>query len=195
MMKKAMLVCALGLAIAQGGLAQAEENWMWRVRAIHVAPDASSSPVKGVDASNETVPELDFTYFINKHVGMELILATSRHEVTLNSAKLGKVSLLPPTLTLQYHFMPDEKIQPYVGAGVNYTRFYNVNLSSNLDVKHDSWGGALQAGVDIPLDKSSYLNFDVKKLYIKTDVTSAGSYLTTLKIDPVVWGVGYGRRF
>lgn len=194
-MKKILMVCALGMAFAQSGAVQAEENWMWRVRAIHITPDASSAPVTGVDASSETVPELDFTYFINKHVGVELILGTSRHQVSLNGANLGKVSLLPPTLTLQYHFYPNEKLKPYVGAGVNYTRFYRMSLNSPLDVERNSWGGALQAGVDVALDKSSYINFDVKKLYIETDVKSSGAYLTTFKINPVVWGVGYGRRF
>jgi len=195
MMKKTLMACAIGVAIAQSGVVQAEENWMWRVRAIHVAPDASSAPVAGVDASSETVPELDFTYFINKNVGVELVLATTRHQVTLNSANLGKVSLLPPTLTLQYHFTQSEKFKPYVGAGINYTRFYSVGLNSPLDVERNSWGGALQVGVDVALDKSSYINFDVKKLYIETDVKSGGAYLTTLKINPMVWGVGYGRRF
>lgn len=194
-MKRVVLACLAGLGLTQMGAVQAEDNWMWRVRAIHVAPDASSSPVSGVDASSETVPELDFTYFINKNVGVELILGTSRHKVTLNGADLGKVSLLPPTLTLQYHFMPDQKIQPYVGAGLNYTRFYNMSLNSPLDVDRNSWGAALQAGVDIALDKTNYINFDVKKLYIETDVKSSGAFLTKLKINPVVWGIGYGRRF
>ena len=194
-MKKTLMSCVVCALLAQSSGVLAEENGMWRVRAIHVAPDASSAPVTGVDANDQTVPELDFTYFINKNVGMELILATTRHTVSLNGTNLGKVSLLPPTLTLQYHFMPGEKIKPYVGAGVNYTRFYSVDLGSNLDVTRNSWGGALQLGVDIALGKSSYFNIDVKKLYIKTDVKSAGSYLTTLDINPVVWGVGYGRRF
>lgn len=194
-MKQAILAGVVALGLMQAGSAAAEENWMWRLRAIHIAPDASSGPVTGVDASSETVPELDFTYFINKNVGLELILGTARHQVTLNGANLGKVSLLPPTLTVQYHFMADQKIKPYVGAGVNYTRFYSVSLNSPLDVERNSWGAALQAGVDVALDKSSYVNFDVKKLYIETDVKSGGAYLTTLKINPVVWGIGYGRRF
>lgn len=194
-MKHAMGAILAVLGLVQGGVVQAEDHWMWRLRAIHVAPDASSGPVSGVDASSETVPELDFTYFVTQNIGMELILATSRHQVTLNGGKLGKVSLLPPTLTVQYHFRPDQTIKPYVGAGVNYTRFYGVSLNAPLDVERNSWGAALQVGVDFALDKTSDVNFDVKKLYIDTDVKSGGAYLTTLKINPVVWGVGYGRRF
>jgi outer membrane protein len=197
-MKKVLVSGVLGALMVAAGLAQAADDWLIRARVINVAPDVSSS-LAGLDANDQTTAELDFTYFLNKNVGVELILATTRHEVTLNGASLGKVSVLPPTLTLQYHFNPDSTFKPYVGAGVNYTRFYSVSLDKvlPLDVDRNSWGGALQAGIDIALDKKSYLNFDVKKIYIKTDVrnSATGAHVSDLKIDPVVWGIGYGRRF
>ena len=191
---KKLMVSGVMLGLMAAGLAQAGDDWLIRARVINVSPDVSSS-LAGLDVNDKTTAELDFTYFINKNVGVELILATTRHEVTLNGASLGKVSVLPPTVTLQYHFNPDSTFKPYVGAGLNYTRFYNVSLNG-LDVDRNSWGGALQAGLDIALDKKSYLNFDVKKIYIDTEVkTSAGVHVTDLKINPVVWGIGYGRRF
>lgn len=194
-MKKSLMLLVFSAAFMPV-LSHAEEgNWMARVRIINVNPSASSSPVSGVDVNSRTVPELDFSYFFTKNVSAELILATARHSVTLNGADLGKLNHLPPTLFAQYHFLPDAKFNPYVGVGVNYTRFYNVDLNSGLDVKRNSTGGALQAGFDISVGKNAYLNFDIKKIYIKTDVTSGGSYLTTLKIDPVVTGIGYGWRF
>jgi len=86
-------------------------------------------------------------------------------------------------------------IKPYVGAGLNCTRFYNVDLAPGLSVERDSFGGALQAGVDIAVSKNLNLNLDVKKIRIETDVKSNGAKLTTLDIDPLVWGVGLGFRF
>ena len=53
----------------------------------------------------------------------------------------------------------------------------------------------MQVGVDIALDKKSFVNFDVKKIFIKTDVLAAGVKIDTLKLDPVVVGIGYGMRF
>jgi Outer membrane protein W len=94
-------------------------DWLVRARAISVQPQESSSLGLGVD--NAVVPEVDFSYFVTKNVALELILGTSRHEVSLGSTSLGKVSVLPPTLTAQYHFAPDATVRPYVGAGVNYT--------------------------------------------------------------------------
>lgn len=140
-MKKTLALVALAASLP---LSAQAENWMMRVRAIHIAPDASSSPVAGVDVDKQTVPELDFTYFFSKNLGAELILGTARHEVTLNGASLGKVNHLPPTLTLQWHFSPGNKISPYLGAGINYTRFYNVDLAPGLSLDKNSFGGALQ---------------------------------------------------
>lgn len=172
------------------------DNWMMRVRAIDIVPHVSTSPsVAGLDVSSEWTPEIDFTYFVTPHIGMELILATQRHEVTLNGASLGKLSHLPPTLTVQYHFQPTPTIKPYVGAGINYTHFYNVDLAPGLTIDRNSFGGALQAGVDIAVTQNGYINLDVKKIWINTDIKSGGTKLTNLEINPVVWGVGYGFRF
>lgn len=191
-MKKILMAAALIAALPASALA---DNWMMRVRAIQVAPDVGTSPaVPGLDVSKEWVPEVDFTYFVSPNIGVELILGTARHEVTLGSTSLGKLNHLPPTLTVQYHFDATPSIKPYVGAGVNYTRFYNVDLPG-LSVDRNSFGGALQAGVDIAITKNGYLNLDVKKIWIETDVKAGGAKLTTLDTDPLVWGIGYGFRF
>lgn len=192
-MNKSLITLALIAALPATALA---DNWMMRVRAIDIVPDVSTSPtLAGLDVSSEWVPEIDFTYFVSPNIGVELILATARHEVTLDGASLGKLNHLPPTLTLQYHFQPTPTIKPYVGAGVNYTRFYNVDLAPGLSIDKNSFGGALQAGVDIAVTKNGYINLDVKKIWINTDVKSGGVKLTTLDIDPMVWGIGYGFRF
>lgn len=190
-MKKSLLALAMIAALPASALA---DNWMMRVRAIDIAPDVSSS-LAGLDVSSEWVPEIDFTYFVTPNIGVELILGTARHEATLNGASLGKLNHLPPTVTLQYHFNPTPTIKPYVGAGVNYTRFYNIDLAPGLSVGKNSFGGALQLGVDIAVTKNGYINLDVKKIWIDTDVKSNGVKLTNLEIDPVVWGIGYGFRF
>lgn len=193
-MKKAASKLVAVMALAGLSSVAVADNWMMRVRAIGVAPDVDSSPLGGIDVNTRYAPELDFTYFVTPNIGVELILATTRHEVSLNGSSLGKVSVLPPTLTLQYHFNPKGQISPYVGAGLNYTRFYNVDLSG-LKVDQNSFGGALQAGVDIAVSKNGYINLDVKKIWIGTEVSSGGTKVTDLDIDPWVYGIGYGFRF
>ena len=84
---------------------------------------------------------------------------------------------------------------------MNYTRFSSVRFDPavaaalNPSIDKNSFGGALQVGVDIPLSKNLYLNVDVKKVYIKTDVFSSGTKVGTFKVDPVLVGVGLGWRF
>lgn len=187
-----------------------QSPWMLRVRAIDVVPDEDSSTItviggKVTDISNAVVPELDINYFFTPHISTELILATSKHDVkatntSLGTVDLGSVYLLPPTLTAVYHFLPNKQIDPYVGAGVNYTHFYNVDSGPTAtSVKYDdTWGPALQAGVDVQVSQHVYLNADIKKVWIEPDVTvkALGSTMKTdVNINPWIFGIGVGYRF
>lgn len=204
----------LGLAVLAGSMllsptAFAEKgDWLIRVRAINIQPDNKSDPGTGslagtaadaITLDNRLVPEVDFSYFLSKNLALELILIVpQKHDVRLNGASIGSVKHLPPTLTLQYHFMPDQKFRPYVGAGINYTRFSSVNIANGtFNLEKDSWGGALQAGFDVEVGKDKFVNVDLKKLYISSDVINAstGAKNSHLTIDPWVVGVGFGWKF
>jgi outer membrane protein len=175
--------------------------WMLRLRAIDINPDSESTLSSAGSANVESnyVPELDITYFLTKNVAAELILATSEHKVNaLNSTDLGSAWVLPPTLTLQYHFMPESTIRPYVGAGVNYTWFYNVDKGPGLArVQYqDGFGYALQAGVDLMKDEHWGLNIDVKRIFLSTDVAvNNGAINGDVNLDPWVLGVGVTYKF
>ena len=200
-MKKQILTTALLAAtlISGNAFAQAKEGpWMVRVRAVNLTSANTDNTGLGLSVNNKTFPELDISYFINKNVAVELIL-TVPQEHTLNStvvgSDIGTLSQLPPTLLVQYHF-DASGFKPYVGAGINYTKFSSVNLTvPGADVDRNSVGAALQVGVDIPLSGNMYLNFDLKKVYIGTDVSIAGVNQGSFKVDPVLFGMGVGWRF
>lgn len=65
----------------------------------------------------------------------------------------------------------------------------------------DSWGLALQAGLEIELADNWTFNIDVKKIEIDTDLTirkaGNGALVATadVEIDPIVVGIGIGYRF
>ena len=196
-MKKNLLAVAVLCALTSGAAfaQQAESPWLVRVRAVHLDSANKDSTGLGLSVNNKTIPEVDISYFFNKNVAAELILTVpQKHDLRANGTNIGSLKHLPPSLLLQYHF-DAPGFKPYVGAGVNYTRFSNVNLPAGVDIDRNSWGGALQVGVDIPLSKNLYLNFDVKKVYIKTDVFAGGAKQGTFKVDPVLVGVGLGWRF
>jgi outer membrane protein len=176
-------------------------DWLVRLRAISIMPDVRSSDtlnVLGTNVNNALVPELDFTYMATDNIGVELILGTSRNQVTSNIGNLGGVGVLPPTLLLQYHFNNAGKVRPYVGAGINYTLFYNSGLHAGdqpVSIENHSWGPALQFGIDFQVSKKVFVNADIKKIWMHTDASMAGTPLGTLHIDPLVVGLGVGMKF
>jgi len=193
----ALAACGVGAVQAQ----QAQSPWMVRARAVHLDMANKDSTGLGLTVDNKTIPEVDVSYFFTPNIAAELILTVPQKQtVSSHGTSIGTFKHLPPTLLLQYHFTGLNGYKPYVGAGINYTDISKVRISAGapldpVTLDGHSWGGALQAGVDIPLDKNWSLNFDVKKVYIKTDVYSIGASAGTLKLDPVLVGVGLGYRF
>ena len=211
-MKKNLLAVAVLCAMTSGAAFAQQADvgpWQVRVRALHLDSDngGSTNPDLGLSINNKTFPEFDISYFFSPNFAAELILTyPQKQDIRSNGAlgdlgKIGSLKHLPPTLTAQYHFTNFGAFKPYVGAGLNYTRFSSVRFDPAVDaalqpsIKKNSFGGALQIGFDYALDKNWSLNFDVKKVYIKTDVRSAGTKVGTFKVDPLLVGVGVGYRF
>ncbi len=171
---------------------------MVRARAVYVDTVADTSGVAtalDLNVDNKWIPEVDISYFFNKNIAAELIL-TWPQKMTLNAGNtaIGSFKALPPTLLLQYHFdgLP---VKPYLGAGINYTKFSSISLPAGVSMDNSSWGGALQVGVDIPLKDNLYLNLDLKKVWMGTDVYVSGVNSGSLNVNPLLWGVGLGWRF
>ncbi len=198
-MKKTLLAVAALCALTSGAaMAQQQDGkWQVRVRAVHL--DSANKDSTGLDLSvnDKVIPELDISYYFTPNFAAELILTyPQKHNVRAGDVKIGSLKHLPPTLLAQYHFTNFGAFKPYVGAGINYTRFSNVDiLGGAADVKRNSWGGALQVGFDYALDKNWSLNFDVKKVYIDTNVSAGGVNVGKFKVDPLLVGVGVGYRF
>ena len=190
------------------------KRWQVRVRGVGVVTPDQSAKIGiiggDVQISDTFIPELDFTYFFTEHFAAELILGTAKHDVqAINTlagdVNLGSVWLLPPTLTAQYHFYTsDQKVfKPYIGAGVNYTLFYNVKSGDVAGVEYDNaLGYAAQVGFDLMLDDTFFINFDAKRLFLSTDVTVDASNLAPglsipaeVDINPWLIGVGVGMKF
>lgn len=189
-----------------------------RARAIMVAPNESSGgilptfPAEKVSLNNSFMPEVDVTYMVTDNIGFELIASTTKHAAsgrTGTTGAIGKLAstwVLPPTLTAQYHFNSHGAVRPYVGAGVNYSIFWDEKASKGLvgavgptKVRmSDSLGWAVQAGIDIDLTPNVFANFDVKYIDIDTNArlttTAIGTQRVGVHVDPIVVGVGLGIR-
>ena len=239
-MKKSLLVVALLSAFAPV-LAQAEAgDIVVRLRATNVNPSTKSKLGEQTDATygagtalalygsanadlqvkSNTIPEIDFSYYITKNIAAELILAVgTRHDVNISGTggsvnhDLGSVNLLPPTLTAQWHFMPDTMVDPYVGAGgafvLGMDRTLTANVSSGaallpIHIDRSAFGAVLQAGFDVNLQDKWLVNFDVKKIWVNTTVKLDGTGALTpagfqkidkLDLNPLVLSIGIGKKF
>ena len=213
-----VLLCSCVSVSAEQG------DWIVRARGIVVYPnddsglislDGTSVPNTGVNVDTNVVPELDVTYMFLRNWGVEVIAGTSIHTVNSEGSGLKLPDgfdlfdtwVLPPTVTLQYHFFPDNNIRPYIGVGGNYTKFFAANATSALErtlggpvgVNLDSsWGWAAQAGMDIGIRDNWFINLDLKYIDMSTTAylkTPVGNLSVDVDVDPFVFGAGVGYRF
>jgi outer membrane protein len=202
---------ALLIGLGQPALAQDSDagktagSLMVRLRALGVLPQTSSSitPIGGhVEASDTADPEIDASYFFTDNIAVEGIAATTRHHITARGTAagdvdIGKVRLLPPTVLAQWHFQPHAAISPYVGAGINYTWFFDTSHGQVNSVSYsDGFGAALQIGVDYHISGRWYANVDLKQLFLNTTAKiNGGTIRADVDLNPLIVGAGIGYRF
>jgi len=205
----ALLAGAAAALPAQAG--DDNGDFMVRVLGTVVDPDASGKVstvpggvIPGSDAGvgTEVIPALTLSYFLTKNVAVELFccFADMHADAKGSIANLGRVAdfwVFPPALTLQYHFDHMGAFKPYVGAGLQYIHFFDESGNQygrvNID---DAVGFTLQAGADVAIGSGWYLNADVKKTWISTDVNWVDAGLKgNVDIDPWIFSAGLGYRF
>lgn len=185
--------------MTQPVLAHDAGDKLLRVGVTTVDPKSNNNPTVDVDSGSTLT--FNGTWFYSENWGIELLAALPfSHDIELkDGTKVGETDHLPPTLSLQYHFIPDGQFQPYVGLGVNMTLFFDEDLTgplagSDLDLE-TSFGLAAQVGVDIELNDKWLLNFDVRWIDISTEAEVDGTSIGDVDIDPLVYGVYIGYRF
>ena len=217
-MKKSILATAIVLAAAVSGQAQAyqEGDWVVRFGATSVNPDESSSNVMvggadlgvGVNVDSNTQLGINVAYFFTPNVNVELLAATPfSHDLGLNTVgALGDTKHLPPSLTANYYFMSaDSKFQPYVGAGINYTIFFDEEFTdanktagfTDLDLDA-SFGLTAQLGFDYEVNEKWHVNASVRWIDIDTDATfklNGADGSVSVDIDPYVYTLSLGYKF
>ena len=187
-------------------------NLTMRARAAYLQPvnqngaiAAFAIPKDSIDVQSKLTADVDLEYAVSDAIGVELqILVPQRHRVTAtqssqgNNIDLGTISLLPLSLTAKY-YLGSETFRPYVGGGFNYTAFTDNTLSApgagSLDLRRSGFGGVMQAGFDYRLNERWLVSVDARKVWLDTSASAAGTRLTSLTIDPWIWGAGVGYRF
>lgn len=206
------MIAGLGMS---GGVAMAAEgDWVVRVGPAHVSPNDDSGELSGVagvevGVDSATSLGLTVTYMVSDHIGVGLLAAWPfKHDITStgttlpDAGKIAEVKQLPPTLTLQYHFQPASNIRPWVGAGLNYTTFFSEKTTGDLAgltdsiSLDDSFGWAVEAGIDIDINQDWFVSGQLWYLAIDTTATLGdGLGDIDVDIDPWVAMIGVGMRF
>lgn len=200
-MKTYSIVAAAICAAAAMPVAQADDasQWIWRAGVHAVQPKSNNHAV--VDVDEAAMLTFGGTYLMTPNWGVEVLAALPfTHDINLNGGgKVAETDHLPPTVSLQYHFNPAGIVRPYVGAGLNYTVFFNEKTSGALAGSKlsldSSFGLAAQAGLDVALGSDWFINIDARWFDIDTKAKLDGANLGTVEIDPYGYGISIGRRF
>lgn len=234
-----ILTMALPIALALNGAAtQAYEqgDWVLRLGATTVSPDTSSDDINlpgglvaEAEVDNSTQLGIIPVYMITDSLAIEVLAATPfKHNIeaqgqgAISGTNLdaGSTKQLPPTVSLQWYPRAGQSgWQPYIGAGLNYTVFFDEDTDGELvgllgtltngavdaaDLSlDDSWGVALQAGVDIPIDEHWAFNAGVWYIDLDTtaEITAKAAGATAAKVefdvqlDPWVYNIGIAYKF
>ncbi|TVQ41533.1 MAG: OmpW family protein [Wenzhouxiangella sp.] len=205
-MKRHLMVLAAAGLMCANAAAQSQGDWIFRAGLGYVTPNTSSNNLvfQGIeldgyqiDVGNNTRPVFNLTWMATDNLGVEVLAAWPfEHNIRGDKAltglgKLGETKHLPPVVSLQYHFLPNERFRPYAGLGVNYTYFFDESTTSalhegiigtsnaalgtsysggdtSMNIKN-SLGVALQVGADIQLNDTLFLNFDLRWIDITAD--------------------------
>jgi outer membrane protein len=191
-------VALLGALGANSAMAMEQGDWLVRFGGSYVNPASNNHPLVSVDSASSLT--FNFSYMMTRNWSVEVLAAYPfEHDITLDGAKVASTKHLPPTVTLQYHFMPDAKFQPYVGAGVNYTTFFSQKTYGPLEGADlslgDSWGLAGEIGADFMLNDTWFLNGSIRYIGIETDAKLNSDSIGDVSIDPWVYSINAGLRF
>ncbi len=207
MRKHLPTLLAAGLAAAAfttstQALAYGAGDFFTRLGVAKVAPKSDNGSVVNdtvaLDVQDDTRFAFTLGYRFHDKIGVELLAAEQfEHDINLDGQNLASTKHLPPTLTVQYYPLGGTaaSVQPYVGVGVNYTRFsseQSVLGELNLD---SSWGAAGQVGVDVLINDNWALNAAAWYIDIDTDASLNGDPIGKVEIDPLVVMGGISYRF
>lgn len=193
------LLIAVAAAASAPAFAYEKGDVLVRVGAAMVSPDVSTdaglAPLQ-LDVDDNTQLGLTATYMLSPKLGVELLAATPfKHDITAGGAKVGQTKHLPPTVSAQFYPLSSPTVQPYVGVGLNYTFFFEDDTVLGDTELTDSFGLALEAGVDIKINDKVFVNASVWKIDINTDVKVNGAKAGEVELDPFAAMVAVGFKF
>ena len=198
------MAALVAAAIPANAADAADGSWLVKVGVHDVDPKSNNGQLAGgaltADVGSSVRPSAMLEYLVTPNLGVELLAAWPfQHDIRLNGTLAATTKELPPTLSLQYHFMPRATVSPFLGVGLNYTRFFNVDergplAGTRLDLSN-SFGFAAHAGLDFNLTERWFAGVDLRWINIETDARVNGTKVGRVDVSPLVYGAYAGYRF
>lgn len=203
--KSAFPLAALASVLCLSSPVQALEagDLILRAGATQVSPAGESGNTAAganarIKADDNTQLGLTASYMFTNNFAVGVLAATPfKHKISSAGTEIAETKHLPPTITAQYHFSDLGSAKPYVGAGINYTAFFDEKLTNGTAIElDDSLGLAIEAGIDVSINEDLYFNASVWYIDIETKAKVGGTTaLKNIDIDPVVVMLGLGTKF
>ena len=198
---KALLSPLVVLSAATTSTAMAFEKGDWIIRAGWTSVSPKSDNHSIVTVREAASLGVNLSYFFTNNLSVEVLGAYPfEHDIDLvGGPNVASTEHLPPTVSVQWHFLPTNAFKPYVGAGINYTAFFSTKTTGPLEDStlslDNSWGLAGEIGVDIMLGENWLLNASARYIDIETKAKLDGASIGDVQIDPYVYTVSAGYRF
>ena len=197
-MSAKLALSAAFVALAAPVFAQSQGDWTVGVGLANVNPKSNNGTLAGAATTIDDSTRLSLTveYFVRDNLGIEVLAATPfEHTATIAGVGTATTKQLPPTISLNYHIPTNSAWKPFIGAGINYTTFFEESSALGVVKMEDSWGLAAHIGVDYQVSDNGALRLDARWMDIDSDVYLGGAYIGTAEIDPIALGISYVHRF
>lgn len=201
------------LLLAAGGAAQAADNVV-KASVSYYDTTGGADNVSGIGVPPGADVKINgawtaiFTYerMLTPNIGVELVLgippkttADAAGSIAFLGNDILSAKAVAPTLLVNYHFgAPEDKWRPYVGVGINYTKFTSVQSRLGWSVEMgDSWGWAAAAGIDYAIDKNWGLYASLGYSDVKSNIVATSATVLTAEVDfkPFVYSFGLSYKF
>lgn len=198
-MKNTLTALVIAAAAATSASAQSQGDITVGLGIASVVPKSGNGTLAGgaADIGNDVRPSITAEYFVRDNLGLEILAAAPfEHDINISGVGYaGTTKHLPPTLSLNYHFPTNSAFKPYIGAGINYTAFFQEESSLGTLELEDGFGLAVQVGIDYELQNGAALRANLRWIDIDSDVTLDGAYIGKAEIDPYVFNLAYVVKF
>jgi outer membrane protein OmpA-like peptidoglycan-associated protein len=202
-MKKSAFLALLATGVFAALGAQADQNpWVVKAGPGYMMPKGNPGNVDfgtgkaAADVDDAWSGVFTIAYMFDEHWALEFLgSGPFQHDITVKGVGDASADLLPPTFSALYYFNPDGRLRPYLGAGINFTEFFNED-PNDLHLG-GSVGPAAAAGLDFMFTRNWFATLDLRWIYVSTEVKADGSQqdFGHLQLNPVLASAMVGYRF